>query len=49
MYGTSVGSLNVKVRYWTGGDLTVDPRAEEFTIWSLSGNQGAGWQYAEVS
>ena len=48
MYGTDVAELNVKLRYYEGGDAKVDPAAAEFLMWSLKGDQGPGWKYAQV-
>ena len=49
MYGADVDELNVKLRYYEGGDVQVDPGAAEFLVWSLKGDQGQGWKYAQVS
>ncbi len=39
MYGTAMGTLNVD--YWDG--------AAWVNLWTLSGDQGDSWQYAEIS
>ena len=49
MYGTTVDRLNVRLRFYQGGDVQVDPAAQEFLVWSLKGDQGQGWKYAQVS
>ncbi len=49
MYGYDVDTLTVRLRYWTDGGLVVAPGAEKFVVWSMKGDQGAEWKYAQVS